>query len=241
MDANNIGATEQGQKELFLSVAHGMNDMLLQLNLLSEASVRRAGADQKLHWEMIQTVTQAALSMVEGYATSLRVSSGTAELSCKPFSLQALLRQTSELLQPYAEQLHVQLELDLPTQMAPVLSDPVLIRSALLNLGQVFLLAQAETDQVTSVRLTAHNTRYGVVAGLYGAGFELTKDSLRRARQFRGTLGQPFSELTAGSAGGVFVADALLDLLSARLRVARFRNNAGLAVTLPICQQLQLV
>jgi hypothetical protein len=47
--------------------------------------------------------------------------------------------------------------------------------------------------------------------------------------------------LVSGPAAGVFVADSLLETLSAHLHVARYHNLNGLAATLQPSQQLQLI
>jgi hypothetical protein len=91
------------------------------------------------------------------------------------------------------------------------------------------------------IRLGAHRSRYGVVAGWYSQGLQLTSGALGRARRLGGWAQQPYGELVSGPATGVFIADNLLTAVSGKLHVARYRNATGLAVTLPACQQLQLV
>jgi len=109
------------------------------------------------------------------------------------------------------------------------------------SLGQVFVLSQAEADEPSSVHLSAHRNRYGVVAGLYGCSAQLGTDSLRRAHALQGRARQPLQRLVSGSAAGVFVADSLLRTLAAHLHVARYRSLTGLATTLQPSQQLQLI
>jgi hypothetical protein len=109
------------------------------------------------------------------------------------------------------------------------------------SLGQVFVLAQAEAEDPSVVRLAAHRSRYGIVAGLYGNSSQLGADSLRRAHALQGKARQPLQRLVSGPAAGVFVADSLLQTLAARLHIARYRNLTGLATTLQPSQQLQLV
>jgi hypothetical protein len=88
--------------------------------------------------------------------------------------------------------------------------------------------------------LSAHHGRYGVVAGCYSST-ALGTDTFRRAQSMQGRARQPIQQLVSGPAAGVFVADSLLQTLSARLHVARYRGMTGLAATLQPSEQLQLV
>ena len=125
--------------------------------------------------------------------------------------------------------------------MQPVMADRTVLQAAMTSLGQVFVLAQSESEEPSVVRLAAHRTRYGVVAGLYAKAPQLGTDSLRRARALQGKARQPLQRLVSGPAAGVFVADSLLHALAARLHVARYRSLNGLATTLTPSQQLQLI
>jgi hypothetical protein len=79
------------------------------------------------------------------------------------------------------------------------------------------------------------------VAGVYGDLDELRPRQLRRALELQGAARQPLVSSLPGSGAGIFVADAILAAISQRLRVGRFRNLPGFAVTLPASEQLQLV
>lgn len=165
------------------------------------------------------------------------------ELQLEPFALSGLLCDVAHQLEPYAKQYGVRLELDMPTQLVPVVSDRSVLQSALASLGQVFVRAEAEADETRPVHLAAYRSRYGQVAGLYGLHPDMNAAVLRRARSLHtgGVAHQPMAKLVHGSAAGVFVADNLLRSVAARLHVARYHNLTGLATTLPPCSQLQLV
>lgn len=231
---------QESQEQLFISVADGICHTLLQMNRLSEV----AGADtaeQKAHWQTVHDITRASLALLESYSLTLRLQQGLESPIVAPVATAVLLRDTAKLLEPYAAQFGVQIELDVSSRLGPILSDRVVLQSALISLGQVFIAAHAETERPKPIRLAAHKTRYGIVVGLYGHGIEMSSAALRRARSLRGKAFQPYAQFVSGPASGVFVADGLLNTVAAQLHAARYHNVAGLAVTMPACDQLQLV
>jgi hypothetical protein len=162
-------------------------------------------------------------------------------LELEPVTVSSLLYDTANALQPFARQYGVELQLQSGPRLQPIMADRAVLQSAMTSLGQVFVLSQAEADEPSAVHLSAHRSRYGVVAGLYGCSPQLGADSLRRAHALQGRARQPLQRLVSGPAAGVFVADSLLQALAARLHVARYRSLTGLATTLRPSQQLQLI
>jgi len=229
------------QERLFLSLAEQLSRPLLQVSQLAELAAGDDPETAKLRWQAVQAVSQSSLQLVEGYALSLRVQGKVTPLALEPVTVSSLLYDTAQALQPFARQYGVSLELNSGPRLQPILADRAVLQSALTSLGQVFVLAQAEADEPSSVYLSAHRSRYGVVAGLYGQSSQLGADSLRRARSLGGKAREPLQRLVSGPAAGVFVADSLLHTLAARLHVARYRSLSGLATTLQPSQQLQLI
>lgn len=231
----------ESQERLFVSLVDGISHTLLQLSRLSEVAVDERRPVQKQHWQTVRDISQASLQLLEGYSMTLRLQSGADEPVVAPLATATLLHDTALLLEPYAKQFGVQIELDVATRIEPILSDKLILQSALLSLGQVFIRAHAETENPKPIRLAAHKTRYGIVIGLYGHGLDMTNATLRRARGLQGKAVQPYSQFVSGPASGVFVADGLLRTVASQLHAARYHNVSGLAATLPGCQQLQFV
>jgi hypothetical protein len=237
-----MGQTEDGinlreEERLFLSLVEQLSRPLLHITRLSELS----GAQQDPAWQQVQAIANSSLQLVESYALSLRVQGNITPLEIEPVTVSSLLYDTATSLRPYAQQYAVELELETGPKLQPILADRSVLQSALTALGQVFVLSQAEAEEPSAVHLSAHRSRYGVVAGLYGQAPGFGADSLRRAYQLNGAARQPLQRLVSGPAAGVFVAESLLRTLSARLHVARYRRLTGLAVTLQPSQQLQLI
>ncbi len=230
------------QEKLFLSLADGMNNTMLQLALLSERAVGSSGHDQTNEWRTVHDISRAALQLLESYTLTMRLQGGSAEPELEPIAVSSLMYDTAQLLEPYAKQLQVSVTIDMPSRLEPVISDRAILQAALLSLGHVFIAAQSEGDEPSGViRLGAHKGRYGVVAGWYAKCNQLSARALGRARRLGGRVQQPYGELVGGSATGVFIADSLLTSLETKLHVARYHNATGLAATLPACRQLQLV
>lgn len=228
------------QEHLFLGLAEQLSRPFLQIARLSELGASDPKA-AKEHWQLARAIADSSLQLVESYALSLRVHGQITPLKVEPITVSSLLYDTAQSLQAFAKQYGVELELEPGPRLQPVLADRTVLQAALTSLGQVFVVAQAEAEEPAPVRLGAHRSRYGIVAGLYGSSPELGADSLRRAHALKGRARQPLTRLVSGPAAGVFVADSLLQTLAARLHVARYHNLTGLAATLPPSRQLQLV
>ena len=229
------------QEQLFLGLAEQMARPFLQVAQLAELAATDTPEVAAERWKMVRAIADSSLQLVEGYSLSLRVHGKVTPLNLEPVTVSSLLYDTAQDLQAFAHQYGVELQLDTGPRVQPIMADRTVLRSAMNSLGQVFVMSQAESDDPAAVRLAAHRSRYGVVAGLYGHSPQLGADSLRRAHALQGKARQPLHRLVSGPAAGVFVADSLLRTLAARLHVARYRSLNGLAVTLKASQQLQLV
>ncbi|HSX15731.1 MAG TPA: hypothetical protein VLF40_02985 [Candidatus Saccharimonadales bacterium] len=241
MQRSGDSAQLNGQEQLFLGLVEQLARPFLQVSQLAELAAGDDAETAKLRWQMVQVISQSSLQLVESYALNLRLHSNVAALELEPVTVSALLYDTAEALRPFAKQYGVDLELETSGRLQPVLADRAVLQSAMVSLGQVFVLSQAESDEPSAVRLSAHRSRYGVVAGLYGHLPQLGADTLRRAHALQGRARQPLQRLVSGPAAGVFVADSLLRALAARLHVARYHSLTGLAATLQPSSQLQLI
>jgi hypothetical protein len=240
MQQQGKGTPLNEQERLFLCLIEQLSRPLLQIAQTSELSAENTTDESTLHWRLVQAMAQSSLQLTESYALSLRVHGNITPLALEPVTVSSLLYDTAQALRPYANQYAVDLELEPGPKMYPIVVDRSVLQSALTSLGQVFVLAQSESEERAPLRLAAHRGRYGVVTGMYGAS-KLGADALRRALRLSGDARQPFGQLVSGPAAGVFVADSLLKTLSTHLHVARYHNLTGLATTLQPSSQLQLV
>jgi hypothetical protein len=241
MLTNEQGAQLSERERLFLGLAEQLTRPLLQISRLSELARTDGQVDATSHLQTVQAIADSSIQLVEGYALSLRLYGEIDPLEIEPVTVSSLLYDTAEALGPFAEQYGVSLELETGPRAYPIMADRKVLKAAMTNLGQVFVTAQAESDTQGAIRLAAHRSRHGVVAGLYGNLPQLGAESLRRAHAMQGRARQPLHRLVSGPAAGVFIADSLLQTLAAHLHVARYHNQTGLAATLRPSYQLQLV
>lgn len=229
------------QDRLLLSVSDQLKLPLTQIARMAELA--QTTGQTLDYWKEVEVTAAAALSLVESYALSLRLSSQLERPELAPLTVSSLLYDTAESLSPMAKKCGVELQLDTGLRALPVLGDRQVLLAALSALGYVFIEGSmtGPDDDPVVLRLSAHRSRYGIVAGIYSSTPGMATDSLRRARALYGRARQPYSQLTFGPAAGVFVADSLLSSLSTRLHAARYHKFNGLAVTLTPGRQLQFV
>jgi len=230
--------TLNDQERLLLTVAEQLKVPFVQIAHLAEQSKLEPSS---ANWQTVRATAAAALGLVESYALSLRLHGNLDQPELVPMTVSSLLYDTAQELSQFAKQYNVELELDASAHLLPIMGDRAVLQSALTSLGYVFVEASTAVEKRSVVRLAAYRTRYGIVAGLYSSMPDFGADSLRRAHQLHGRARQPLQQLAASPAAGVFVADSLLQTLSARLHVARYHKLTGLAATLVPSQQLQLV
>lgn len=235
------GSHLEEQQRLFLSLTERLSHFFLQIARLAEQSAAEPPKKAAEIRRVIETVSAAATTLTEAYTMDVRLRSRLVSPVSEVVTVSSLLHEVEHTLQPLAAQYGVKIAVDDSCHLSPVLGDPVILSAALSSLGQVFVQAMAELNPGETLRFAAHRTRYGVVAGVYMESGEVSTDAFRRAKKLYGKVSEPFGKLVSGPATGVFVADSLLQMVSAKLHVARYQHLSGLAVTLPVCSQLQLV
>lgn len=236
--------------ELLASVAEQLKVPLAIIARQAELSALHGTQNGVAHGfdaATISTQADAALMLVDSYLLGLELLRTQTQLELEPVSVSSLLVDTAHDLHGFARQYGVQVELETAGRYGPVMSNARGLKAALLSLG--FALVEAQSAQAIEgtarkparVLLAAHRTPHGIVAGMYGTNQAVSASAWRRAQALCGKARQPFAELGASSAAGLFVADAILRSMESRLRVGRYLHAGGLAATLQPSQQLQLV
>ncbi len=227
---------------------HLLQSIAEQLRVPLTVIARQAEASQLVSTpsfntaELIKSQANAALALVDNYLLGLQLLAGQGELALTPVSVASTLVDVAHILQDFARQYDVGIDLAIAGRYEPVMAHGQALRAALVSLG--FALVEAvSASQRTSHRrllLAVHRTRGGIVAGLYGQ-LQLSSVDWRRARSLEGTAHQPLQSMLSSSAAGLFVADALGQAMAAPLQVGRHARNTGLAMTLLPSQQLRFV
>lgn len=237
--AAEMGSIDIQSLRLLFSVAEQLKMPLTSIARQAELSaLDGAHADP----EAVAAQAQAALTLVDSYLLGLELLAEQQTLQLEPVSVSSTLVDTAHILERYAKQYGVQLEVRLAGRYEPVMAHTTGLKAALLSLGYALVGAQATTDQPSSRRivLAGHRNAHGIVAGLYGNA-SLDNEALRTAIKLCGKAQQPMVSLANSSGAGVFVADALAQAMESQLRVGKHARHTGLAMTLQPSKQLQLI
>jgi hypothetical protein len=237
-----ISAASSGLSEqLFLSLAEGLKLPLQHIARQAELAflVGKGGEDLT----QIQTSADVTLHLLDSYLLSLRLYAEPEErFATEQVCVPAVLYDTRQQLARTARQYGVELEMHVQGKYEPVMAHRQALQTALVSLGYSLIEALPSMGATQlRLQLAAHRTKHGIVAGMYCDVEELTPQVLRQGQELYGHARQPLVSVSPGSGAGVFIADAILQAMSSRLRVGRFQKQAGFAVTLPPSQQLALV
>lgn len=229
--------------KVLVSIAEQLKMPLLhiarQAELYSEAG--QITPDKLLR---MQLSAEAALRLVDSYLLGLELANEQSILPLEPVSLSSTLVDIAHQLEGFARLYNVDLELHVAGRYGPVMAHALGLKAAFLSLGYSLVEALPSLQskrQRMSLRLAAHRTPHGLVAGLYGNATTLNTKDLRRAQQLSGEVRQPFTALSATGGAGIFVADTIFRSMNSKLRVGRHQKLSGFAATLQPSQQLQLV
>lgn len=241
----NDRAAEEGNISQILmlrSVAEQLKTPLMYMARHAELSQQCDGPSPTAAFKTIQNHADLALRLVDSYLLGLDLSGKQTALELEPVPISAILYDVAHDLEPLAKQRNTDIELVLAGKYGQVMAHPAGLRAALYGLG--FVLSEVVHPEKirNTLRIAAHRTKGGIVAGLYIDGpsdmqISLTANTVSQNIGIR----QPFSNIVSGSGAGVFVADTIFEAMHTRLRVGRFKNQQGLAATLQPSRQLQLV
>jgi hypothetical protein len=228
--------------QLLLAVAEQLKLPLLQIARNAElATGNRDLTGESL--ASIQTTADMAIRLLDSYLFGARLAlEADFRLSIEPVSVSSVLYDTERQLAAMAKLYGVELQIDVAGQFAPVLANRQGLQSALTSLGYALIEALPSLNaKKLTLKLAVHNSRYGVVAGVYSDVEQLTVEALRQGRKLHGHIRQPLATLSPSSGAGVFVADTILQAMDTQLRPTRHHNLHGLGAVLQSTPQLQLV
>lgn len=226
--------------QLLLTVAEQLKLPLLQIARHAEL----AQSKQNLEYlTTIQTTADMAIRLLDSYLFGARLAlEEDYRLELEPVSVSSVLYDTERQLAAMARLYGVDLQLDVAGQFGPVQANRQGLQAALTSLGYALIEALPSLNaKKLSLKLAVHNSRYGVVAGIYSDVEQVTAEALRQGRRLHGHIRQPLATLSPSSGAGVFVADAIFQAMDTELQPTRHHNLHGLGAVLRPTPQLQLV
>lgn len=232
---------ESASERLFLVLAEQLKQPLLQIARDAELG-RITGRSEDLLGS-IELTADTALKLLDNYLLSTRLAKLKESIELEPVSIAAVLNDTLHNLDNIAKQYRCDLELHLSGKYEPILANKAGLEAALISLGFVFIEAQGSIphEHRPVLKVAAHRSRSGIVAGMFADVEGLSAEMYRRARQLYGRSHQPLAQLSSASGAGVFVADSLLSSMSTELRIAHHQKLSGLAATFIPSKQMSLV
>ena len=220
-DLTRIRQLETVRRDLISNVSHEFRTPLASLRALVETLQEGALDDPPAAQHFLQrtahevdTLTQ----IVEELLTLSRIEGGQVALRLQPTSVTDLLLATAERFQPQAERQEIDLQLDVPAGLPPVLADEGQILTVLSNLvhnaikftpagGQITLGAKPDQEQLC---LYVRDTGEGIPSTDLPRIFErFYKADRARQRQIGGTgLGLAIAKHTVQAHGGQIWAES---------------------------------
>lgn len=236
-----LGNTEETQQVLLRSIAEQLKLPMMYIARQAELYRHAETAPAEAFSDM-QSNADMTLRLLDSYILGLELSEKQLQLDLEPVSLSAVLYDVAHDLTPIAQQRNTDVELVLAGKYGQVMAHSQGLVAALYSLGSVLSEVCAADTSRGRLRIAAHRSTRGIVAGMYIDGLPSMQTTIYSARRLRqGFTRQPLAKLTASTGAGVFIADTILSCMDVRLRAGRFHGKHGLAATLQPSRQLQLV
>ncbi len=225
-----------------------LNALAEQLKLPLVRIARRAELAQTQNNRLvslasIELTADSALKLIDNYLLSLKLAQQQNGLQLEPVSVSAILTSAAHELSKIAKERNLELELSLSGKYEPVMAHRAGLEAVITSLGYVFI--DAETSIVAKKRpivtLAAHRSKLGIVTGMFAESENFGTELYKNARKLGAAKPDSIYNLAATNGTGVFVADSLLEAMSAKLRVAHHHKLTGLAATFAPSRQLSLV
>lgn len=226
--------------ELLLGVAEQLQQSYVLIARQAEAAEAQS---LPLSADSVRTSAEHALQVIDAFNTGLRTILSSRSEVIEPVGVAAVLYDTAQALQAQATQHDVRVRLDLDSRYQPVCAHRASLQAALIALGGALvegLSSEPKATQTHELRLTAHQSRYGMVLGFYSKHV-LPGVQLLRSEKSQPQDMQPFVSASHSKNSGIFTADALLGTMQASLTPSKHKSLHGIGVVLPKAHQLQMV
>jgi len=232
---------ESTQYILLRSIAEQLKLPMMYIARQAELNHREETVSSHTFLDM-QSNADMALRLLDSYILGLELSEQQMRLDLEPVSLSAVLYDVAHDLTPIANQRNTDVELILAGKYGQVMAHSQGLIAAFYSLGSVLSEVCSEGNSRGRLRIAAHRSTRGIVAGMYVDGLPSMQATIYGARKLRKNFTrQPFAKLTASTGAGVFIADTILSCMDVRLRAGKFHGKHGMAATLQPSRQLQLV
>lgn len=228
-------------QQLLLSIAEELKMPLVRIARASEQN-QLISDSSGAHDEIIMTTADHAIRQLDNYILGVKLALEPANFNYESISVSSILYDAKHQLESLAKINGIDLELNAPHKLKPVMANKLCLEAALISLGTTLIesLASANHKQV-KLQFAAHRSRYGVVAGVYAQTKQISAQALKAGRKLQSKSRQPFISLSYSNGAGIFVADAILHAMDLRLTASRHERLYGIGTILQPLNQMQLV
>lgn len=189
--------------------------------------------EQRRQIEMIETAGRHQLAVVTQVLDLRRIEAGREQVAARAFDFGETVREVVSLLEPMADEMGIDLSVDLPATDLTVKSDAQKLRQILLNLVSNAVRATAEGS--VTVRVLAEG-RDVVIAEVRDTGPGMSPEELARAFVAFG-LSRRADDRGEGTGLGLTISQRLAGLLGGEIR-AESTPGEGSVFTLRFAREL---
>jgi hypothetical protein len=229
-------------QELFLNLAEELKMPLMQIARVSELASQQSVSDSKIAMNIASQTADATLQLLDNYILGIRLSLEPQNFNLESVSVSSVLYDASQRLNALAKSYGVEIDISIGGRFTPVSANRQGLEAALVSLGAALIEALPALE-VSDLRLqlATHQSRYGIVAGVYADTDKLSLNNLNIGRNLQNKSKQPFVGLSHTSGAGIFIADTILKAMNLNLMTSRHHNLYGIGTVLIPNKQLQLV
>lgn len=223
---------------LLLNLAGQLKTPFIQIARLSELGRLYKEEDQLAS---VETIAKAALTLLDNYILGVNLYQANYHFDNEAVSVPAVLYDARSKLGRLGEAYGVDVELLTTTKTPTVQANRQALEAALVSLGSALIeaLPALQSNQL-KLYLATHNSRYGIVAGIYAETKKLSDQTIKDGRRLLKQSAQPLLNLSANRGAGFFIADAICRAMDLELVASRHKSQFGIGVILKPSHQLEL-
>jgi hypothetical protein len=181
--------------------------------------------------------TQSALALIDAYSIGLNTQQ---QLDLEPVGASAVLHDAAHELSKYQSVFDAKVRLDIKGRCKPVMVNKSAFKHVITLIGQMFM--QLPSDSASQViTLGMHNSKHGIIAGVYADVAADQFASLRIPNLLTGHARQILPGTIHGSGANVVLANSIARLFDSTVKKSRHSNQNGYGMTLRTSSQVQLV
>jgi signal transduction histidine kinase len=233
-EARDQAARESRAKSDFLSmISHEMRTPLTAMLLLLEnlrSHQDNLTEHQKDRLRRVIASAQRFSHLVDSLLQQQRLTSGRVERKVVSFSFPRLVKEVRDEVLPLIEQKGLTFEVEVPDELAPLHSDPTLVRLILVNL----LGNATKFTPQGKIALSAAQTEAGLRVVVSDSGVGIAEADQERVFAAFEQLEEVVTKSKPGVGLGLALVRSITELLGGRVELwSRLGHGSAFAVTLP--------